>query len=250
MLKYATFMVKGGLNVLLIDLRGSGRSGGQFSLGLYEPTDVKGAVSYLDTLPTLLNHHYGVFGVSFGAGIALSTAGGNGDQYTGDTEINAIVADSPWASESDTVDRLNALDIAGLSIPLPHSVTISGHTIDFLPGAGWAIDQTVGGDPNIRSALLGAEHLQPDQSLLIIHAAQDGDPTTSQAAAEDLYNAAPAKHKFLWIAPQGGHAGAYDAQPQLYTQKVMSFFRDYLMKLKDTSSTSAYGNVTTAPYHG
>jgi pimeloyl-ACP methyl ester carboxylesterase len=250
MLKYATFMVQGGLNVLLIDLRGSGRSGGQFSLGLYEPTDVKGAISYLDTLPTLNNHHYGVFGVSFGAGIALSAAGGNGDQYAGDTEIDAIVADSPWASESDTVDRLNALDIGGLSIPLPHTATIAGHTIDFLPGAAWAVDHTVGGDPDTRSALLGAKHLQAGQSLLIIHAAQDNNPTTTLAAAQQLYNAAPVTHKFLWLAPLGGHAGAYDAQPQVYTQKVMSFFKTYLVNLKNTSATSSYGNVTPAPYHG
>jgi alpha/beta superfamily hydrolase len=247
MLAYAAFLIRGGLNVLLIDLRGSGHSGGSFSLGLYEPTDVKAAVSYLDTLNGLTNHHYGVFGVSFGAGVAIATAGGNGKQFAGEAQLNAIVADSPWATEDPTVDRLNSLSLLGLSIPLPHSVHLFGHTVSFLPGAQWTVDHTVGGSPDTRSALSGAAHLQPNQALLIIHSVHDTDPTTSYADTQQLYQAATSRHKFLWLAPLGGHAGAYDAQPEVYASRVLSFFRHYLVSLKD--APTATGSSPSFPMH-
>ncbi len=231
MLKYAWFLVRGGLNVLLIDLRGTGHSGGSFSLGLYEPMDVKAAVSYLDSYAGITNHHYGVLGVSFGAGVGLAAAGGNGGAYPGDPEINAIVADSPWATEQPTIDDLNSIDIFGQAIPLPHTSRFFDRTLP--PDAEWAIEQTIGGSPNTRSALAGAAHLAPGQSLLIIHSVHDENATTSAADAQELYAAAHVRHKELWLAPRGGHAGAYDAQPQVYEAKVLHFFRRYLVSIKD-----------------
>ena len=41
MTPYAQFLLRAGLNVLMIDMRGSGHSGGEFSLGFNEPMDVK-----------------------------------------------------------------------------------------------------------------------------------------------------------------------------------------------------------------
>ena len=70
MLPYAQFLVKAGLNVLLIDLQGTGHSGGSVSLGLHEPDDILAATSFLDTADGLSNHHYGVLGVSFEIGRA------------------------------------------------------------------------------------------------------------------------------------------------------------------------------------
>lgn len=233
MLPYAAFLIRGGLNVLLIDLRGSGHSGGSFSLGLFEPTDVKAAVSYLDTLTGLNNHHYGVLGVSFGAGVAIATAGGNGSGYAGESEIRAIVADSPWATEDPTVDSLNGLNLFGLSIPLSHTVNLFGRAVSILPGAQWVVDHTVGGSPDSRSALAGAAHLQPGQALLIIHSVHDTNGTTTYADADRLYSVAGVRHKVLWLAPLGGHAGAYAAQPEAYAARVLSFFKHYLVSLKD-----------------
>jgi len=231
MLKYADFLIGGGLNVLLIDLQGTGHSGGSFSLGFYEPTDVKAAVSYLDTSQAITNHHYGVLGVSFGAGVGIAAAGGNGNQYPGDSEINAIVADSPWATQDATINRLNQIDVLGQSIPFPRTWRLFGHAMP--PDAWWTIDETIGGSPDTRSALLGARNLQSGQSLMIIHSAGDTDPTTTEADAQALYSAAHVKHKELWLAPLGGHAGALDAQPQTYSAKVLSFFNRYLVNLKD-----------------
>lgn len=235
MLDYANFLVGGGLNVMLIDLQGSGHSGGTFTLGLEEPTDVKAAISYLDTYQGLTNHHYGVLGVSFGAGVGIATAGGNGNQYPGESEINAIVADSPWATQDPTINRLNQINLFGLSIPFPRVDRFLGHALP--PDAWWTIDETIGGSPDQRSALLGAKHLLPDQALFIIHSVHDDDPTTTTADAQALYDAAPSKHKELWLAPSGGHGEAYAAQPDVYSAKVLDFFRRYLVSIKDAPVT-------------
>jgi pimeloyl-ACP methyl ester carboxylesterase len=231
---YANLLLKGGLNVLAIDMRGSGHSGGEFSLGLNEPMDAKAAITWLETDNSQLsNHHYALYGVSFGAGIAIATAGGNGEQYPGASEVVAIVADSPWATEDDTINRLNNLPLPGFSIPLPQSVTLFGHHIEFLPDARWVIDATVGGNPDNRSALEGAAHLSSTQSLLIIHSAGDTNSTTSLAAATQLYDVARVQHKVLWIAPKGGHAGALAAQPGAYQATVMGFLQKYLVNYHD-----------------
>jgi fermentation-respiration switch protein FrsA (DUF1100 family) len=244
MLKYATFLVRDGLNVLLIDLQGTGHSGGEFSLGLHEPMDVTSAVSFLDDPSSgLKNHHYGVLGVSFGAGVAIAAAGGGSDGYGGDDEIKAVVADSPWATQDATVDRLNAVSVLGLTVPLPHTVKVAGHNVTFLPGAQWAIDFTLGGTPDTHSALLGARNLMADQSLLVIHGQGDVNPTTTASDAHQLLNAAKVKHKFLWVAPLGLPAGAYDAQPVVYQAKVLDFFQKYLVAFKDPP----YTPVTPAP---
>lgn len=231
MLKYADFLVHGGLNVLLIDLQGSGHSGGTFTLGLDEPTDVKAAVSYLDTDQSISNHHYGVLGVTFGAGVGIATAGGNGNQYPGEPEINAIVADSPWATHTATVNDLDQISIGGLTIPFPRTSRFFGHAMP--PDASWTIDQTVGGSPDARSALLGAQHLQANQALFVIYGDHEDAPSITEAAARQLYDAAPVKHKEYWQVPQTGQGSAYDDQPKNYSAKVLDFFQRYLVNLKD-----------------
>jgi pimeloyl-ACP methyl ester carboxylesterase len=249
MLKYAAFLLRDKLNVLLIDFRGSGHSGGEFSLGLNEPMDVKAAVSYLDTLTQITNHHYGVLGVSFGAGVAIAAAGGNGKAYAGETQLDAIVSDSPWATEDPTIDRLDQLQVLGRSISFPNSVTLFGRQITFLPDARWAIDATLGGTPDTRSALAGAQNLTANQALLIIHSVNDSNATTTEADARALFDAAKVKHKFLWMAPMGDHAGAYDGQPAVYEAKVLDFFQKYLVSVKDPPVPHVYpGNSVPGRY--
>lgn len=239
MLPYARFLVKAHLNTLLIDLQGAGHSGGTFTLGLHEPDDVLAATTYLDTLPTLSNHHYGVLGVSFGAGVALAAAGS--PQQVGAPEIRAIVADSPWATEDPTINRLDSLRVLNVSIPLA-------------PDAGWAVDQTIGGSPDQTSALTGAQHLQAGQALLLIHSVHDENPTTSTADVRQIYAAAKTTRATvapIWMAPRGGHAGAYAAQPAAYTKVVIGFFQKYLVHTKDPqgAATSSYPGYS-APQGG
>jgi fermentation-respiration switch protein FrsA (DUF1100 family) len=66
----------------------------------------------------------------------------------------------------------------------------------------------------------------------------DTDPTTTYADTEKLYQAVPARHKVLWLAPLGGHGDAYAAQPEVYASRVLDFFKRYLVSLKDAPPTS------------
>ncbi|HWE64031.1 MAG TPA: hypothetical protein VHB98_20135 [Chloroflexota bacterium] len=232
MLPYARFLVQAHLNALLIDLQGTGHSGGTFSLGLHEPEDVEAAESYLDTLATQRNHHYGVLGVSFGAGVALAAAGD--PQTVGTPEIRAIVADSPWATEDPTVNHLDSLQVLGLSIPL-------------IPDASWAVNQTIGGSPDRISALVGAAHLQAGQALLLIHSTHDQNATTSLADVQQLYRSARATKATVlpvWMAPLGGHASAYSAQPATYIKHIVGFFHKYLVDIKDQPASPSYPTST------
>ena len=238
MLPYASFLVRAGLNVLLIDFRGSGHSGGQFSLGLNEPLDVAAAISYLD-MSQLTNHHYGVLGVSFGAGVAIAAAGNPLTSLPGSPELRAIVADSPWATEDPAVDRLDRLPVMGISIPL-------------VPDASWAVRLTLGGPLDDSSARTAAAHLQAGQALFLVRSAHDSDPATTAADFKALYAAAKTTKATIvnpWIAPLGGHASAYAAQPAVYEAKVLAFFRRHLVALKDPKPTTTPSNYPDYTSH-
>lgn len=241
LLPYASFLVKGGLNVLLIDLQGTGHSGGSFTLGLDEPNDVLAAVNYLDTVPSLQNHAYGLLGVSFGAGVAIMAAAPGAGDLAIQPEIRAVVADSPWATEQSAVDHLNKITIGRLTIPL-------------VPDAGWAVDQTIGGQVKSISAVESATHLQKGQALQIIHSAHDDNATTTPADVQALYAAAKTSHATVpkpWLAPRGGHAEAYAAQPSVYAAKVLGFFHRYLKapKVAPSAQYPGAGSPLGQPSH-
>ena len=90
--------VKAGFHVLLFDLRGHGRSGGdRLGLGWDERRDVRGAVDLL------LGRGFepgriGIHGTSYGAATALLAAAAI-------PEIGAVVADSAFANVREVMDR-------------------------------------------------------------------------------------------------------------------------------------------------
>lgn len=61
-----------GCNVVLIDLRGHGKSGGKYStFGFYEKTDIQKVIDYVETKSSLKN--IGIHGHSLGGAVALLT---------------------------------------------------------------------------------------------------------------------------------------------------------------------------------
>ena len=206
MLRYARFLHAAGFNVLLYDSRGTGESGGSFSLGLREVDDVQGAVTYLQSGRDLPNHHYGLLGVSLGAGVAIVAAA-----HT--PSVLATVADSAYVDQRATVTRLDMLQLGALRLPL-------------VPLASWAVDRFLGAPLISFSPLRSVGRIAP-RALLLIHSRHDGNPTTPLSGALALYRAA-GRPAFLWIVPHGGHAGALSAQPTEYRRRVIAFFRRYL----------------------
>jgi pimeloyl-ACP methyl ester carboxylesterase len=207
MVPYARFLHRAGFNVLLYDSRGTGGSEGTFSLGVREVSDVRGAAAYLNRRQDLHDHHYGLLGVSLGAGIAITAAAHL-------PSVRAVVADSPYANQEAVVQRLDSLHIVG---PV---------TIPLAPIAPWLVDRWLGTRLSSFSPLRAARKLPP-RALLLIHSKYDTNPTTPLKDARTLARAA-APYASLWIAPHGGHAEALAAQPTAYKQRVISFFRRYL----------------------
>jgi dipeptidyl aminopeptidase/acylaminoacyl peptidase len=199
---YARLLHAGGFNVLLYDSRGTGGSGGTFTLGLREVRDVEGAARYLDRRAGLRDHQYGLLGISMGAGVAIVAA----SHLPG---VRAVVADSPYADQHITVDRLDALHLGPLTLPLA-------------PVAPWLVDHVLGAPLSSFSPLRSARKLG-GRPLLLIHSRHDGNPTTPLSDALKLKRSA-GRSASLWIPPRGGHAGALAAQPTAYRSWVIGFF--------------------------
>ncbi len=206
MLSYARFLYAAGYNVLLYDARGTGQSGGSFSLGLREVDDARGAISYLQSRRDLPMHRYGLLGVSLGAGVAIAAAART-------PSILATVADSSYVNQLPVVERLDTLRLGPLRLPLA-------------PIAPWMVDRLLGAPLADFSPIKDVARLAP-RALLLIHSRHDEDPTTPLSGALELYRAA-GHPVYLWIAPRGGHAEAYDTQPNEYRRHVLAFLRRYL----------------------
>ena len=99
MLPRAAFLVRGGYDVLLIDLRGHGESGGSItSPGLLEARDVLGALRYIrsraDRKPIV------VLGVSYGAVACLIAAAQSSD-------IAAVISDGAFPTGKDVSEDIS-----------------------------------------------------------------------------------------------------------------------------------------------
>jgi hypothetical protein len=79
-------LAESGISALRFDFRGAGGSEGSFGGGVEEPEDVRAALDFLETRPSVQRDRLGVAGYSFGANVALSTA---------DERVRALVAVSP-----------------------------------------------------------------------------------------------------------------------------------------------------------
>lgn len=201
MVEYAAFLHDAHYAVFLYDSRGCGASQGSFGVGATEDRDVLGAVSLLAGGAFPAAPPLAILGVSLGAGDAILAA-------AHDTRVGAVVADSSWADERVQLERMSALSVGPLRVPL-------------LPYEPMVVDALVGGrleDARPRD-VVGAIAPRP---LLLIHSADDQNATTTAADTDALF-AAAGEPKELWVAPRGGHAGAFAAQREEYERRVLAF---------------------------
>jgi pimeloyl-ACP methyl ester carboxylesterase len=207
MLPWARYLYAAGYNVLLYDSRGCGESAGwAIGAGASEPADVIGATRYLQALPALRDKRFAALGVSLGAGDVILAA-------ARDPALRAVIADSPWADEQPQLDRMGALPLGPVAIPL-------------LPYEPALVDALVGArlEDARPAAVVGS--IAP-RALMIITSADDANATTAPADQQRIAAAAsqPCVH---WIAPSGGHAGALYAQPTDYQARTLAFLAQYL----------------------
>jgi uncharacterized protein len=200
MIPWARFLNDGGYNVLLLDTRGAGKSGGStIGLGATEPRDISLAVDVAhDEFGT---DKVAVLGISLGAGAAILAA-------ADDPDIHAVIADSAWTDQDFQLSRLSFVQVGPVRVPL-------------LPYGIAAVSALVGADVTKARPLDAIARIAP-RPILLIHSADDDNATTPIEGARRLL-AAAGQPKQLWIAPRGGHAGALNAFPAEYRARVLDF---------------------------
>jgi alpha-beta hydrolase superfamily lysophospholipase len=200
MLPWARFLHDGGYNVLMLDTRGCGKSGGStVGLGATEPHDISLAVQVArDQFGTT---EVAVLGISLGAGAAI-LAGAN------DPDISAVIADSAWTDQDFQLARLSFVPLGPVRLTLA-------------PLGILAVNALVGADVTKARPLDVIAGISP-RPVLLIHSADDDNATTPVEGARKLY-AAAGEPKDLWVAPRGGHVGAINAFPDEYRTRVLAF---------------------------
>lgn len=214
MLPRATFLVHGGYDVLAIDLRGHGESGGSIvSPGLLEARDILGALRYVRSRGD--TDAVAVLGLSYGAVASLIATAETPD-------IAAVISDGAFPTGKDVSE-----DIARHYLHDPHvNFTVRALFVaSSLPGASRATALTY----YLRSGIyLGPELLSviPSASrirvpVLLISGQNDWIVPTDKA--REIFAAIPGNQKQLVVIPGAVHDTTYSAAPSVYAGAVLAF---------------------------
>jgi uncharacterized protein len=214
MLPRAAFLVRGGYDVLAVDLRGHGESGGSIvSPGLLEARDILGGLQYIrsraDKEPIAL------LGLSYGAVASLITAAES-------PEIAAVIADGAYPTGkgvSNDISRhylhdprtnfwLRALFVAS---SFPGVARATGLAYYFRSGIYLG--------PELLSVLPSAGRVRVP--VLLISGEHDWIVPTEKA--REIFSVIPGNSKELVVIPNAVHDTTYSADPTFYASTVLSF---------------------------
>ena|SRR5581483_1434379 len=234
MLPRAVFLVKGGYNVLLLDLRGHGESAGTImSPGLLEARDVLGGIRYIrsrgDNEPVVL------LGVSYGAVASLIAAAESPD-------VAAVISDGAFATGkqlSEDISRHYLRDSR------TNFLVRSLFFVSTLPGVARATELVYylrsGIDPG--PELLSVIPWSRRVAVPVLVISGERDWIVPQARARAILSAFPGKRKQLLIIPGAVHDTTYSTAPDLYGSTVVTFLGRY----GSTSANTKPSRITTSP---
>jgi pimeloyl-ACP methyl ester carboxylesterase len=201
---HATFLLRAGYGVVLMDSRAHGESGGAMTtLGWKEREDVRAIISALENRERV--RCVFALGVSMGAAIALQAA-------AEDPRIVGVIAEAPFSSLREV-----GYDYAGL-----HLSPWLGRTL-FRPGleAGLIAIQ--------RESGFGVDSVSPERSVssrafpvLLI---SDGDDRTIPTRHDEAIYKAAKGPKRIWIVPDAAHASGLGTASEEYESKCLDFLR-------------------------
>jgi dipeptidyl aminopeptidase/acylaminoacyl peptidase len=201
--KLAAALHKAGFSVLMIDLRGHGKSEtARCDFGLKSKNDVLGAVDWL-TAQGFAPGQIGALGISIG-GSAVNYAAAE------EPAIGAIVGDSTY-SDMKPVAEIIWQDEYGL----PHF---------FLPGVFLMHRILMGFDIRDAVPLNAVREMEP-RPIFFIHCKSDKIIPITQT--KEMVAAMPGAES--WIIDKGcEHAQIYPSIPEAYESRVISFFQKHL----------------------
>jgi uncharacterized protein len=198
LLEFTRSLHEAGFSVLLIDLRGHGQSGeGRFSFGQYERLDVLAASDWLKE-QGFQPGKIGIMGLSLGSAAAIGA-------MVADPQLGALVTDSGFADLSPIV-RAQWVEESGLPMI-------------FMVPTRWMVRLRYGWD---MAKVRPVDEIGrvPPRPLMIIHCQDDEIVPVSQF--EQLKAAAPSAE--TWLLQHCIHGQTYNAQPAVFTEKVIVFF--------------------------
>ncbi len=197
----AASFARRGHAVLLLDLRGHGRSDDALvTLGAHESDDVRAALAHLRAL-RLHERGFVLLGNSMGAVSVLLAAAGRDD-------VRAVVAEAPFDTYRETVAHH-----ARLYYGLPRWLPLNGWTIAL---AEWR----AGFDADAVDGLEAARRIAAPL-LLIADGADVRMPERVVRRVHDAHEAAHPGRTSLWVVPGALHTGA-GAHPD-YWSRVFAF---------------------------
>jgi len=214
MLPRAAFLVRGDYDVLAVDLRGHGESGGRIvSPGLLEARDILGALRYIRSRGD--NEPIAVLGVSYGAVASLIAAAES-------PGIAAVISDGAFPTGKDVSDDISRHYLHDSRANLwVRAVYLASS----LPGAARAtalayyLRSGIYLGPELLSVIPSASRIRVP--VLMISGEKDWIVPTDKA--RQILSAIPDNRKQLVVIPNAVHDTTYSAAPALYASTVLSF---------------------------
>lgn len=188
-----------GFNILLLDFRGQGKTGGNtISFGVKETGELQTAYAFAASRG---NKKIILYGISMGAGICIKAAA------DGKIRPAAIIADMPFGSLRGHLGA-RATDLGFPSEPFASLVTL------------WI---------GIEQGFNGFRHDVSDYAekldLPVMVQCGTKDIYMDEEELRDMYNGIPSKQKKLVMYPGAGHSSLLDADPVKWQESVRHFLQ-------------------------
>lgn len=199
----AALLLRAGYNVVMMDARAHGASGGDLATyGWKERNDVRAIIDGLQAGEH--PRHIFALGESMGASVALQSA-------AADSRIEGVVAEAAFASLREA-----SYDYAGLQ-----RFPWLGKSL-FRPGA-WAMIYRSEKETGLPADEISPERAVAARTFPVLLICDAADTTLPCRHSERIYGAARGP-KQLWAVPGAFHAAALGFAPAEFRDRVLSFF--------------------------
>lgn len=204
MIPIAAMLVRHGYGVILPDQRSHGSSGGELiSFGYHEWQDLQAVLNFLDAQQAKAK--IGIFGNSMGGALSLYYA-------AREPRIAAVIAQSPYASIAHTINK-SVSRFTGLP-PFP-----------FAPLINYFAERKLNFKSTEVAPLSTIGLISPRPVMLMMGGR---DQVVQAEGIFDLQQAAGEPSE-LWYDEDLDHVEFYDRHPAEFEQRVVTFFKRYLL---------------------